>query len=547
VSDIIGVDFGTSTSLLAVSSVRGAQTLPIGQKYKWIPSIAGLEGASWAVGDDASDFDEPSIIRSIKRTITEGRELVSVSDGTRKTIVKADDVIRDILREIVERAAYNAISVSDQTATVRLGCPAMWTGAQRKRLITLANDAGVAVRDATLVDEPIAAGVAWVNSQLAKGVAINGKVLVYDMGGGTLDIAILRVRASAGTAGRRADIAVQAANGNQIAGDLVDAYLVEILKTRLAEAGFDADGPGYGTELHGWLLRAAREAKVELSTLQETTVVVPHPRIDIPAVRMLREDVDTAVEPLVKQSMDRVWEVARAALMSQVAGSTESDTLKPSQARALSGDDLAIGINYVVLAGGMSRVPAISNALGDVFGHDRIYRDTEPEELIVRGLGADEAYESLNLHRPGFDFVLEWTDDLGESHERAIYEAYTPFYNAHQVLNTDSVKYLKRLPSLPSRGKGLVRARSVSGDTVPLTIDGTEVDGIPFEFGPDTNPHMSIEPNGRVFLRDAFGRQSEWYIARWPVIKGRGTEAVHITRTREAAEQREWFYDRSGD
>jgi len=296
--DIVGVDFGTSTSLLAVSTARGAQTLPIGQTNKWIPSIAGLSGTTWFVGDDAANLDEPSIVRSIKRAITDNRELVALSDGVRTTILKADDVIRDILGEIVQRAAYNAVSVSNESATVRLGCPAMWTGPQRKRLIELANDAGVPVRDSTLVDEPIAAGVAWINGQLAKGNRLDGKVLVYDMGGGTLDIAILRVKANAAALSSRADIAVQAANGNEIAGDLVDRTLLETLKTRLAEAGFDADAPGHGTDLAGWLLRATREAKVQLSTLHETIVVVPHPRISIPPVELRRDDVAEAIEPV---------------------------------------------------------------------------------------------------------------------------------------------------------------------------------------------------------------------------------------------------------
>lgn len=547
--EIVGVDFGTSTSLLAVSTARGAQTLPIGQTEKWIPSIAGLSGTTWSVGDDAATLDEPSIIRSIKRAITDNRELVTVSDGVRTTILKADDVIRDILGEIVQRAAYNAISVSEDSATVRLGCPAMWTGPQRKRLIKLANDAGLPVRDSTLIDEPIAAGVAWINGQLAKGNHLNGKVLVYDMGGGTLDIAILRVKANAAALSSRADIAVQSANGNEIAGDLVDRTLCETLKVRLAEAGFDADAPGHGAELAGWLLRATREAKVQLSTLHETIVVVPHPRISIPPVELRREDVAEAIGPLLRRSMDRVWEVARAALMSQVAGSTEAQTLTPEQARRLDEDDLKGGIGYVLLAGGMSHVPAVGEFLGEVFGHDRIYRDGSPEELIVRGLGADEAYESLNLHRPGFDFVLEWTDSNG-THERAVYEAYTPFYDRHQVLTTGSVKYLRRFNTshqLPRVGSGLIRARSVSGETIPLTIDGEHVDGIPFDFGSDPDAHMSIEPNGRVHLRDGFGRISDWFIARWPVIKGRGNEAVHITRTREVVPQKQWYYDYSGD
>ena len=545
-STIRGVDFGTSTSLLAEATAFGSEVVPIGRRDPWIPSIVGLQGAQWAVGDEAADFAEPSLVRSVKRTITERREIVQLSDGQRTVFASADDAICDVLTTIAVRAAEEGVSITDGDSIVRLGCPAMWDGAQRRRLVGLANRAGLPVRNATLIDEPIAAGVAWVSSRTER---IRGKLLIYDMGGGTLDIAVLDVDARPNGP---TDIAVQAADGTAIAGDRVDEALVAVIKAKLRERGFDADGPGYGHELQGWLVRAAREAKIALTFAQDTSVAVTYPHVVIPTVDVTREEFEGAFEPLLADSVARVWEVARAALMSQVAVRGGSDSLSPSQARRLGEDSLAAGIDFVLLAGGMSRVPLVAERLGTIFGHDRIYREENPEQLIALGLGENRAYESLNLHRPGFDFVLEWVDDGGTLRQHVAYEAYTPFYDRHQVIHRDSVTYTHRLSGvgLPTSGKGYLRARSVSGDDLDLMLDGHLVHGIDFDFGPNEKDSvLMLEPNGRVFLRDSFGRTKELFIERWPVIKGTGAESDSITirSTRKTVAPRDWYYDRSGD
>lgn len=548
-TEIVGIDFGTSTSLAAVRSPRRVRTLPLGRSRRWLPSIVGLDGPGRVAGDDAEDLAESSIIRSIKSSISETKDSVTASDGHTTVTVAADSVIRDILGLVVERVEERGQTLDDEDLVVRLGCPAMWTGEQRRRLIRLANESGIPVADATLVDEPIAAGVAWINKRIADGDTLAGKVLVYDMGGGTLDIAVLNVRASGEPGRRRVDIAVQAADGNDIAGDRVDRALVEIVTTRLRERGFDAVGPELPDDLNGWLLRAAREAKVKLSETEQITVHVEHPLIEIPDTPLFRSDVVQAIDPLLKDSMKKVWEVARASLMSQVAGSTDAHTLTPEQARSLGPAELSSGIDYVLLAGGMSLIPAVREYLGAIFGHDKVHQVPDPNQLVVIGLAGDETYESLNLHRPGFDFVLEWNDPQGQAHERPVYDAHTPFYSFFQVMNTGSVKYTHRFDqdSVPTRGAGLITAKSLTGAPIPLTIDGAPADGIPFEFGDNSDSLMSIEPNGRVFVRDGHGRTAEWFISRWPVIKGRGNEAVAITRTRDTDQQHEWYYDISGD
>jgi molecular chaperone DnaK (HSP70) len=85
----------------------------------------------------------------------------------------------------------------------------MWDGPQLKRLLDLAEKAALPVDSSTLVDEPIAAGVAWVSHRfLAYGERPEGRLLVFDMGGGTLDIAVLDV-----VGGERPEISVLSALG----------------------------------------------------------------------------------------------------------------------------------------------------------------------------------------------------------------------------------------------------------------------------------------------------------------------------------------------
>ena len=113
----------------------------------------------------------------------------------------------------------------------RLGCPAMWDGAQRRRLIENALRAGIAVGDNTLIDEPIAAGVAWIVHRTERmNQSVQGKLLVFDMGGGTLDLAVLDVNASSGDV---PEIHVQAATGMGRAGDALDRAIVSDLRQQL--------------------------------------------------------------------------------------------------------------------------------------------------------------------------------------------------------------------------------------------------------------------------------------------------------------------------
>lgn len=542
-----GLDFGTSTSLISESTPARTAVTPIGRTEKWLPSLLARSGSTWSAGDDALVFPEEQIIRSAKRAITRRVPSFSVFDGSAHVEVDADDVIREILRSLVIVAEDAFVSLNDD-AEVRLGCPAMWEGDQRRRLIRLAKEAGISVSENTVIDEPIAAGIAWVNQRTREGSHVSGKLLVFDMGGGTLDVAVLHVDARPTEPGRKRIppvISVQSSIGVDEAGDSLDDAIERDFVDRLSEIGFDVLGHPGGAELTGWLRRAARVAKVELSNATDTTVVVGHPSIAVPTFTYSRVELETAFRSQLDRAIDVVRLALRAALMAQVKSPTDERAMTPAAARQYSDDMLADGVHYVVLAGGMAHIPAVRERLGELFGGDRIWMgiddksgraETNSTEMIALGLSFHEDSDRMNLHRPGFDFVLEWVEaEGGGAREALVYEAYSPLYTPEQVFIKNSTKYMwkpRDADAIPTRGEGLLTVRALTGERLDFTFNGARLPGIRMDFG--TNDFtISLEPNGRVFWRDGGGRTGAVRVAQWPVIRGNKQETIAIEEIEE--------------
>ncbi|HEX5995966.1 MAG TPA: Hsp70 family protein, partial [Jiangellales bacterium] len=288
---VVGVDFGTSTSLVATrAGRRPVQITPLGRTTRWFPSVAGYRGETLLIGEDADGLSSDQVMRSIKRAITTNEETVSLPgpDGPRS--VSADDVIVAMLAEIAERAAEAGERLADDRE-FRLGCPAAWDGPQRQRLLDLAAKASLPVEDSALVDEPIAAGIAWVSHRfLAYGERPNGRLLVFDMGGGTLDIAVLDV-----VGGGHPEVSVLAALGTAYAGDMLDQAIARDLLEDLGARGFDAGTVTRPELLQAVVLRAARDAKVRLSRRRDHRIVLPSRDIGpVPVLTYSREQLEEA-------------------------------------------------------------------------------------------------------------------------------------------------------------------------------------------------------------------------------------------------------------
>jgi molecular chaperone DnaK (HSP70) len=533
----VGLDFGTSTSLVAEGiPLRPALITPIGRSTSWLPSWVGVQDSGLVVGEDAQDLPLNKVARSVKRAITHNWSDIQL-EGDKAKAVHADEAVEAILREIGIRARSRGVELTEDS--VRLGCPAMWNGPQRNRLLHLARSAGLPVSDHTLVDEPVAAGVAWVTHRTIRHLEeIRGRLLVFDMGGGTLDIAVLDIDAEAG---RPPEISVLASVGRDEAGDLLDQAIAEELTSMYAEQGISRESGGL---LDALVLQSARRAKEMLTHEYDVPVSVRHPEWSLPTLHYSRAQLEVAFQPQLQRAADLVWAAIREARMTHELGGGN-----PIAARRLTAAQLAQDIDYVLLVGGMSRIPLVSERMGQMFPGVQIYDNAgvAADEAIVAGLSDTAGYDKINLHRPGFSFVLEWPDG-GSLRKKTLYGAYTPFYTPSQAMQRAALYYEwldDGRQGIPERGEGLMRIESAEGGQVDLVVDGATAQGLAVPFG-HKRIALRLFPNGRIVVSDGTNRQQEIRVKRWPVLRGREHAvlvAERVSRQIRPVVETPWYYD----
>lgn len=349
-AQVIGIDFGTTTTFVATPE---AGIVPLGTRA-YLPSIAGVLDQRLLVGEAAAVLPPDRLIRSAKRAITDRREqLVVGSGGFATATYPRDQVITAILKEVATRARQSGSSLR-AARTVRFGCPAEWSEDQRKLMLDLAAAAGVPVERAEMVQEPVAAALGWLEQQADRERDVNGRLLVFDMGGGTLDLAVLQVTAM--------EVAVLASAGTTVAGDALDEAIYRDL---IAHYGLDLASMTEPMRAAQHLLNAAVEAKVRLST-DESHDIFPNARIlgaeKLAPLRYPRERLNDLFGPMLDKAG---FEVARAL---RLAGMSD-------------------GVDFVLQVGGMSRVPLVQQRLEALFPdaeHIAVYGTAD--EAVVRGL-----------------------------------------------------------------------------------------------------------------------------------------------------------------
>ena len=529
----VGVDFGTCTSLVATrAGRRPVQIAPLGRTTRWFPSLAGYLRETLLVGEDAAALPDDQVIRSIKRAITEDRSVVSLPGGDGPGEVAADEVLVAVLSEIGKRAVALGRPLSDER-DLRLGCPAMWNGQQRERLLTLAAKAGLPIDDSTLVDEPAAAGVAWLTHRfLAYDERPKGRLLVFDMGGGTLDIAVLDVEG-----GARPEISVLSALGTARAGDALDDAIAADLTNELLRRGLDVQDSPHPELFRALVHRAAREVKIGLSRLPEQRVVLPTRQIgQVPVLTYTREQLEESFRPQLDDAERLVWAAVRAARL------TGRCDRSPAELRALGPDELRDDIDYVLLTGGISRIPSVRERIGALFPRAQVFDDVGvySDEAVVAGLADTTGYDRLNLHRPGFDFVVEW-DEGGQLQRETLYAAYTALYEPGQVLNGESELGFTRngrdFPG-PMQGIGRLRIRSASGQPLGLAFGDQVMDGVSLTFGHDMG--FKLYCDGRIMIRHGSGEKVQLQVQRWPVVGSRHEALLVLERVQGTEPPTPW-------
>ncbi|WP_428266272.1 Hsp70 family protein [Haliangium sp.] len=368
---IVGVDLGTSNSVVAVAGDDGEPRILADSRGQIIqPSVVSfLPSGAVVVGSRAKQrrvIDPRNTVYSAKRLLGrtfDSREVslaasrlpFTIKRGVNQqpvVLTRAGELsvpeITAIVLDHMRSLAQSSLGVEVHRAVVAV--PANFTDAQRTATVTAGQIAGLEV--VQVINEPTAAAIAYGHTH-----SLDRTVAVYDFGGGTFDITILRVSNSV--------YEVLATAGDPfLGGDDIDERLVEILLQRFQnERGIDLRGDQQALQR---LRSVAEQIKVELSRRPRAMAKIDQITTDRQgaavnfSVRITRDELERYALPVVDQS----FEVCRQALT--MAGLSDGQ------------------VDDVILVGGTSKMPLVRSRVSAFFGRPARV-DVNPDEAVALG------------------------------------------------------------------------------------------------------------------------------------------------------------------
>jgi molecular chaperone DnaK len=370
-SKIIGIDLGTTNSVAAVMEGGEPTVIPSAEGNRTFPSIVAVNPKTGErlVGQVAKrqavinsqntvfsvkrfmgrKFNDPQVEKARKYVPYEVREAangdVRVVMGDRE--YSPPEVSAMILQKIkTDAEAYLGQPVTQAVITV----PAYFNDSQRQATKDAGKIAGLEVM--RIVNEPTASSLAY-----GLGSSKDETIAVYDLGGGTFDISILEVGDGV--------FEVKSTNGDTfLGGDDFDLKIIDWAAEQFKmQEGIDLRTDRQALQR---LREAAEKAKIELSTTMQTELNIPYITADATGPKHMNLTLTRAkLEQLTADLVQRSIEPCRQALKD--AGMSASE------------------ITQVVLVGGMTRVPAIQEAVKTFFGREP-HKGVNPDEVV--GIGA---------------------------------------------------------------------------------------------------------------------------------------------------------------
>jgi molecular chaperone DnaK len=358
-SRIVGIDLGTTNSLVAHVQDGIPRVIPDAEGRTLLPSVVAWTPNGVVVGEAARRQlarNAARTVYSVKRlmgrgyedvkdelarlpfAVTPNAEVVSIRIGDRE--ITPPEVSAHVLRALKQRAeAFFGESVERAVITV----PAYFNDAQRQATKDAGRIAGLDVL--RIVNEPTAASLAYGLQKLAEGI-----IAVYDLGGGTFDISILRVKDGV--------FEVLATNGNtHLGGDDFDRMLVDWLLVDIrSRHGVDLSGDA---EAEQEIRLGAEAAKCRLSFDERTVLTIPFERFTYHR-DITRAELEALVEPLVATTLGPCRQaLADAALRREQ-------------------------VDQVVLVGGSTRMPLVRRRVEELFGRAP-HSQLNPDEVVALG------------------------------------------------------------------------------------------------------------------------------------------------------------------
>ena len=366
-SKIIGIDLGTTNSVVAVMEGGQPAVIPNQEGGRTTPSVVAFtksgERLAGQVAKRQAVTNPENTIYSIKRFM--GRRYNEVSEEMKLVpykVVSGDngdvrieiqgkkysppEISAMILTKLKEAAeAYLGEKVTKAVITV----PAYFNDAQRQATKDAGQIAGLEVM--RIINEPTAAALAYGLDKKK-----DETIAVYDFGGGTFDISILEVGDGV--------VEVKSTNGDtHLGGDNIDQRIIDWLITEFKkEQGVDVSKDQMALQR---LKEAAEKAKIELSTLLETEINLPFLTADASGPKHLTIKLTRArFEQMVSDILERAVGPCKQAM--QDAGVTPQD------------------IDEVVLVGGSTRIPKVQQMVRDLFGKEP-NKSVNPDEVVAIG------------------------------------------------------------------------------------------------------------------------------------------------------------------
>jgi len=344
-SKVIGIDLGTTNSVVAVMEGGEPVIIPNAEGSRTTPSVVAFtkdgERLVGQVAKRQAITNPDRTITSIKRHM--GTDYKVTIDGKSMT---PQEISAMILRKLKEEAeAYLGEKVDKAVITV----PAYFTDAQRQATKDAGTIAGLEVL--RIINEPTAASLAYKLDKEGEQT-----VLVYDLGGGTFDVSILELD--------EGYVGVKATSGNnRLGGDDFDQRIMDwMVQEFKKETGIDLTQDKMAMQR---LKEAAEKAKIELSGLLQTTINLPF----------------ISATPSGPVHLDMT--LTRAKFNELTANLVEM-TLGPVR-QALSDAGLEPkDIDRVILVGGSTRIPAVQEAIERLMGKEP-YKGINPDECVALG------------------------------------------------------------------------------------------------------------------------------------------------------------------
>src|ERR1043165_7364520 len=344
----VGIDLGTTNSVVAVLEGGEPTVIANSEGSRTTPSIVAFaKNGEVLVGQPAKNQAVTNVdrtVRSVKRHM--GTDWKTEIDG--KTYTAQEISARVLMKLKRDAESYLGETITDAVITV----PAYFEDAQRQATKEAGEIAGLNVL--RIVNEPTAAALAY---GLDKGET-DQTILVFDLGGGTFDVSLLEIGEGV--------IEVKATNGdNHLGGDDWDQRIVDWLVDKFKSGhGIDLTKDKMAMQR---LREAAEKAKIELSSQGTTTINLPYITVDADKNPLFLD------ETLSRAEFQRIT----------------SDLLDRTRApfnQVINDASISVGqIDHVVLVGGSTRMPAVTDLVRELTGGKEPNKGVNPDEVVAIG------------------------------------------------------------------------------------------------------------------------------------------------------------------